>query len=156
MNIERSVNSLSRLVELRARDVDRLTGDLATQQALRMRFQNNLERMEDLFSTAGASHAACPVLSSNCAHYKTSLVDLIATHRQDLVRHDAAIEASRQALTQAALKHEGLDRVLQRKRQVLDHQRLAREQKQQDQLATQAWSRARLHAHGTIHPTSET
>lgn len=151
MSIERTIQSLSQLVALRAREVDRLTSELAQQQALRQRFQDNLERMEHLFATAASTDAGCPVLSSNSAHYKTSLVDLIGMHRRDLARHDADMETSRKALNQAALKHDGLDRALQDRRQLLDRQRHVREQKQQDQLATQAWSRKLPHARSGIH-----
>ncbi|QAU24298.1 flagellar export protein FliJ [Dyella sp. M7H15-1] len=154
MNTERTVNSLSRLVELRERDVDRLTSELASQQAVRVRYVNNLERMEHLLATAAASDMGCPVLSSNSAHYKASLIDLISHHRRDLACHDADIEVSRQALITAALKHRSLGHVLQNKRHALHQQQHTREQKQQDQLATQAWSRARLHAHGIHYPAN--
>ncbi|GAB2592584.1 flagellar FliJ family protein [Dyella jejuensis] len=153
MSMQRTVDSLARLVQLRAHDVDRLTGELANRQALRMRYQDNLERMEHLLDTTAAGDSGCPALASNSAHYKSSLCDLIAAHRQDLARHDATIEASRQALTQAALKHECLERALQGKRQVLERQRHRHEQKQQDQLAVQAW--CRNHSHSRVHLSSE-
>jgi flagellar export protein FliJ len=144
MSTQRTVNSLSRLVELRARDVDRLTGELASQQAVRMRYQHNLQRMEHLLTTAASSDMGCPVLSSNSSHYKESLVDLIIRHRQDLARHDVTIDTSRQALAQAALKHKSLDHALQGQRRLMDRQHRTRDQKQQDQLATQSWLRGRL------------
>jgi flagellar export protein FliJ len=144
MSTERTVQSLSRLVDLRALDVDRLTGELAGHQAMRARYQDILARMEHLLATAASSDMGCPVLSSNSAHYKASLVDLIINHRRDLARQEATIEASQKALTQAALKHKSLDHALQGKRDVLERERQGREQKQQDQLATQAWLRTRL------------
>ncbi|MFC4762321.1 flagellar export protein FliJ [Dyella koreensis] len=146
MSMGRTVNSLARLVDLRGREVERLTGELAGQQAMRKRYENNLTRMEQLLHAAAPSDQGCPVLSSNSALYKAWLADLIASHRQDLAHHDTVIAASRGALTIAALKHEGLGRVLHDKRALLERQHRVREQKQQDQLATQAWSRSRLQA----------
>lgn len=144
MSLERTVQSLSRLVELRERDVERMTAELASQQALRVRYQQNLRQMEHLLSTAGSSDMGCPALSSNSAHYKASLVDLIIDHHRDMQRHDEVIAASQQALTLANLRHKCLDVALQGKRQLLDRAQQAREQKQQDQLATQSWLRGRL------------
>lgn len=148
MSIERSVASMTRLITLRARDVERLTVELASQQAMRERYVRNLERMEDLLASIdihGNTHAA---LSLNGAQYKGALIDLIATHRNDLVRHDAGMRHGRQALASAACKHAGLDHVLQDKRQLLSQAHRQREQKQQDQLAVQAWSRSRPDAAG--------
>ena len=145
MNVQRTVHSLSRLVELRAIEVDRLERALAGQLALRRRYEHNLQRMEHLLDTTASSDMACPVLSSNSAHYKASLIDLIGRHRRELADHDRAIDGSKAALRQAMLRHEGLDRSLQDKRRALQREHKAREQKRQDQLATQAWSRHRFH-----------
>ena len=150
MSIERTVDSLARLVELRQVEVDRLGGELAGMQALRRRYQDNLERMEGLLATAVDPAHPCPVLYSNSAHYKTLLVDMIVDHRRELAGHEACMEQGRQALLRATLKHRRLDDALKDKRHALQGQRHAREQKRQDQLAAQAWCRTHFHSNGTI------
>lgn len=149
MSAGRTVHSLSRLVRLRQGELDRLTGELAGMQALRMRYQDNLRRMEGLLATAVDPGHPCPVLYSNSAHYKTLLVDMIVDHRRELASHEASMEQGRQALRDAALRHRRLDGALQNKRRQLQGQRNASDQKRQDQLAAQAWYRTHFLSNGT-------
>lgn len=152
MSVERIVNNLSRLVRLREREVDRLSGELVALQALRVRYQNNLERMEHLLATAADSDRGSPILSNNSARYKSLLIDMISNHRYEMMHHEVTIEAGRQALNYASLQQKRLDSVLQNKRQFLNSQLQVREQKKQDQFAAQAWCRVHFHAQENHRP----
>ena len=59
------VQQLSTLVDLRERDVDRLSADVATQQALRERYQRNLERMDRLCADTAALPTVSPMQAMN-------------------------------------------------------------------------------------------
>ena len=52
---QRTIASLGTLVELRSLDVDRLQADLASQEATRTRYQNNLARLDALTEGSGAT-----------------------------------------------------------------------------------------------------
>ena len=58
MKRENTIASLGTLVELRSLDVDRLQADLASQEATRARYRNNLARLDELASGSGASGAS--------------------------------------------------------------------------------------------------
>ncbi|WP_213762758.1 flagellar FliJ family protein [Caballeronia sp. dw_19] len=146
MNGERTVVSLARLVELRARERDRLKVELASKEALRERYRRSLERVQDMVTGLGQSGMANLALSINCADFKSSLVEMIHTHLSDLTRHEADMEVSQRALMRASLKHEALERTLCSKRHAIRLADEKRGQKRQDQLATQAWYRARREA----------
>jgi flagellar export protein FliJ len=146
MNAERTIVSLSRLVELRARERDRLGVELADKEALRARYRRNLQRMDELMTGLGQSGTTNLALSVNCGDVKASLLDTIHAHRNDLGRHEAEIEATRRALASASLRHEALERSLLRKRHALAVAGEKRDQKRQDQLASQAWHRTRRDA----------
>ncbi|GAB7539396.1 hypothetical protein [Burkholderia sp. 3C] len=143
MSTGRTVASLARLVALRDREVERLRRELADQEALRERYRRNLASMEHLLADAaasghaglGAAHAA---LALNGANYRMQLITMVHAHADDLMRHEATLDAHRAALTGALLKHRRLTHVLAAKRAALRDDAQRKQQKQQDQLATQA------------------
>lgn len=141
MTATKSMQSLSRLVALREQEVDRLTADVAAKQALRERYLGNLERLERLCESTGASGALPPVLSMNCAAYKQAVMQLAASHRQDLALHEADMAVAQQALLAASRRHEVLDQVLVRQQDRRRQAQQTQEQKRQDELATQVWWR---------------
>lgn len=143
MNLQNTVTNLGRLVDLRNREVETLTAELTRQHAVAERYRRNLQRMRDMLVDVGRSSAGCAVLASNSAHYKASLVDMIAAHRRDLASQETLIEASRVALESATLRRERVDRALQDKQGALRQERNVRDQKRQDQLALQSWVHAR-------------
>ena len=53
-----TIRSLGTLVQLRSTQVERLEADLASQEATRVRYQNNLQRLTALTHGSGASGAA--------------------------------------------------------------------------------------------------
>jgi len=143
MSMQGTLRSLTRLVELRARAVDATRAELARRHALAERMRQTLQRMHDLLREVGRHTAGSAVLASNSAHYKASLVDMIARQRRELSSHEALVEAARIDLEQVRLLHERLSRALETHHEALRRQAHARDQKRQDQLATQSW----VHAH---------
>ncbi|MCH8179148.1 MAG: flagellar export protein FliJ [Proteobacteria bacterium] len=135
------VQQLSTLVDLREREVDRLSADVASQQALRERYQRNLERMDQLCASTAALPVLSPLQAMNNGAYRLSLLAVADQHRQQLAVHDADMAASRQALHDAARRHEVLSQVLQRQHSALQRAEASRDQKRQDDLAAQVWRR---------------
>lgn len=143
MNTPQQVHSLGRLVDLREREVDRLTAELAAKQVVRQRYLGNLERLEQLRDGSGPSGALPLALSMNCAAYKQTVMQLVAAHRDDLAVHEADMALSQQALNAAACRHEVLNQVHEKRLRHLQQAQDLSEQKRQDELATQVWLRQR-------------
>ncbi|MEF7615617.1 flagellar export protein FliJ [Aquincola sp. MAHUQ-54] len=134
---------LNRLVELREREVDRLTADFAAREAMRQRYVGNIERMQALCRESGASGSVSPALAANFAGYKESLIQLAESHRTDLAAHEAQMVVAQQALHQAARGHEVLRQVVEKQAHALQRAEGVREQKRVDDLASQVWLRGR-------------
>lgn len=152
MSSGRHLNSLKRLVELREREVDRLSADVAAKHAVRDRYRANLERLEHLYRSSGASGSPLParqgavlspVLSLNCAGYKQAVMKMAEAHRTDLSLQEADVAVAQRALAAAVRRHESLDLVLERQLQGMRRLRESTEQKRQDELASQTWWRGR-------------
>ncbi|GHD63347.1 MULTISPECIES: flagellar export protein FliJ [Jeongeupia] len=143
MTQARTVLSLARLVALRDVEVDRLTADVAQKEALRQRYHHNLDRMAQLCADSAATGSLPPSLSLNCGNYKQAVFDMMAAHQRDLALHEADMAVTQRALQAASLKRETLDRVREQHSAVLQVEQDRREQKRQDELATQAWYRQR-------------
>ncbi len=156
MSDDPRVTSLARLVDLRAREVDRLGADMNTRRATRNRYERNVARLEQLCEGSGASGApvtgsrgvapsalVSPALSLNCAAYKQALMKMVDAHRADLSLHDADTTVVQRALLAASRRHASLDQELERLRADTRKVRTVREQKVQDDVALQIWSRNR-------------
>lgn len=139
-----TIASLSRLVDLRQREVDRLLSDMAGKQQVSARYRRNLDRLDGLCQGAGASGSASPVLSLNCGHYKQSVLQLAQAHRTELALHDADLAVAQQALAAASRRHEVLGKVLESKQIALQKSQEVLEQKRQDELASRVWFRGQM------------
>ena len=133
---------LHRLVDLRERTVDRLKSDFGAKQALQARYVANIERMQRLCESTGASGALPPALSLNCAAYKQSVMLMAESHRVDLQLHEADMAVAERALHSAAREHEALDQLVTRQQAAWQRVENSREQKRQDDMASQVWWRA--------------
>jgi flagellar export protein FliJ len=142
---KQTTQALSRLVELRERELERLSTDMASRQAVRTRYQENLARLDRLHQDLGPTGRLSPALSLNCGAYKQAVMHLAASHREDLALHEADMDVARQALAAAARQREVLGQVLERRERAARHQQQARERKHQDEIATQVWQRDRGH-----------
>lgn len=141
MKQSRTVKSLNTLVAMRDREVDSLMAEMAAKQAVRDRFQRNLERMASLCDSPVAQGSTSPVQALNSAHFKAAVMQMADLHRQDLALHEAEMAVSQQALQKAALNKEVLEQVLSRQQLDLRRAQSGQEQKRQDDMATQVWLR---------------
>lgn len=134
-----TIASLGTLVELRSLDVDRLQADLASQEATRTRYQNNLARLDALAEGSGATGALPLALALNCGAYKQNVMAMADLHRTDLALHEANMAVSQRKLADAWTRRELLGKVLEQE-QVLharEQERVVR--KREDDIATQSW-----------------
>jgi len=143
MTEQDKLRSLGRLVDLRNREVDRLTADMAGRQATRARYRSNIERMELLARDGGTSGSLPLSQSLNCADYKQAMLQLVSAHRQDLGLHEADMAVAQQALVAAARRREVLGQVLEQRQQDAVRVQVAQQQKRDDELASQVWWRGR-------------
>jgi len=144
MKREQTIASLGTLVQLRSLDVDRLQADLATQEATRVRYQNNLARLDALASGSGATGALAPVLALNCGDYKQNVLALADTHRMDLALHEANMAVAQRKLSEAWTKRELLGKVLEQQADLLSKEQERIVRKREDDIATQSWMAARV------------
>lgn len=140
MSERQRLRSLGRLVDLQSREVDRLSADVAEKRATRERYLRNLSRLQNLCDSHGPTGGS-PVLALNRAGYKQAMLKMVATHRVDLSLHESQLALSQRELIDAARRHEALDQVLQREHANVRQVTQVREQKQQDELASQVWWR---------------
>jgi flagellar export protein FliJ len=143
MKREQTIASLGTLVQLRGLDVDRLQADLASQEATRTRYQNNLARLDALASGSGATGALPPALALNCGAYKQNVMAMADLHRTDLALHEANMAVSQRKLADAWTKKELLGKVLEQQEHALAREQDRAQRKREDDIATQAWMAGR-------------
>lgn len=141
MKPEQTIASLTRLAELRQREVERQQAAVADKQRVRERYQRNLDRLDALYRNVGASGSSLAVSALNSGNYKHSVMQLAHAHRNDLALHDADLAVSRQALASASRQHESVNQLLARQRQDLQRAQDLQEQKRQDEMAALVWHR---------------
>ena len=133
------------VVNLREREKEKLVGELATRRALAERHRNTLAKLDALCETAGPSGAQRPAnlaaLSLNCGEYKSAVMKMAAGQRDELGLQEAEMRRTEQALVKATHRHEAMSKTLDRKLQGIARDEARREQKGQDELATQTWLR---------------
>ncbi|HTN67454.1 MAG TPA: flagellar FliJ family protein [Burkholderiaceae bacterium] len=134
------MQSLTTLIDLREREVERLRIDIAGKAAVRERYLGNLKRMEDLYAD-GSSCGLPPALSLNRGYYKHAVMQMADAHRTDLALHEADMAVTQRALTTAWCKQEVLGQVLAQKQKMAIAEVGRQERKQQDELAMQMWCR---------------
>ncbi len=143
MKRQQTIASLGTLVQLRSLDVDRLQADLASQEATRVRYQNNLARLDALASGSGATGALPPALALNCGAYKQNVLALAELHRTDLALHEANMAVAQRKLSEAWTKRELLGKVLARQEDLLSKEQDRIVRKREDDIATQSWMAGR-------------
>jgi len=138
-----TIASLGTLVQLRSLDVDRLQADLSSQEATRVRYQNNLARLDALAAGSGATGAMPPALALNCGAYKQNVLALADLHRTDLALHEANMAVAQRKLADAWTRRELLGKVLEQQQQHLARERDRVVRKREDEIATQSWMAGR-------------
>lgn len=140
---QRTIASLGTLVELRSLDVDRLQADLASQEATRARYQNNLARLDALATGSGATGALPLAQALNCGAYKQNVMAMADLHRTDLALHEANMAVSQRKLADAWTRRELLGKVLEQQQDLLDGEQQRALRKREDDIATQSWMAGR-------------
>lgn len=147
MSEHHRLRHLATLTSLREREVDKRNADMVERGAVRRRYVGNIERLEKLCQSTGATSLGAaktiPALSLNGAAYKQDVMKMTDAHRLDLSLHDAGMEVARRMLVSAVRSHEALDHELGRVHATLRHHRSKRDQKLQDETALQMWARRR-------------
>ncbi len=136
---EQTIASLGTLVQLRSLDVDRLQADLASQEATRARYRNNLARLDALATGSGPSGALPPALALNCGAYKQNVMAMADLHRTDLALHEANMAVAQRKLSDAWTKRELLGKVLEQQEDLLSKEQDRIVRKREDDIATQSW-----------------
>jgi len=136
------VTSLATLVDLREREVDRLAADMASKEAVRRRYCESIERLRGMCTGESAPASLPMALSLNLAGYKQAVLRMVEQHREDLALHEADMAVTQRALAAASQRREVLGQVLRREQHVLRAEQGVREQKRQDELASQVWWRS--------------
>ncbi|MGG7607535.1 flagellar FliJ family protein [Massilia sp. BKSP1R2A-1] len=134
-----TIASLGTLVQLRSLDVDRLQADLAGQEATRVRYQNNLARLDALATGSGATGALPPALALNCGAYKQNVMAMADLHRTDLALHEANMAVAQRTLSDAWTRRELLGKVLEQQESLHSKEQDRIVRKREDDIATQSW-----------------
>lgn len=134
-----TIASLGTLVQLRSLDVDRLQADLASQEATRVRYQNNLARLDALATGSGATGALPPALALNCGAYKQNVMAMADLHRTDLALHEANMAVAQRTLSDAWTRRELLGKVLEQQESLHSKEQDRIVRKRDDDIATQSW-----------------
>ena len=137
------IASLGTMVQLRSTEVERLQADLASQEATRTRYQNNLVRLASLAEGSGPSGALAPVLALNCGAYKQNVMAMADAHKVDLHLHEANMAVSQRKLTDAWTRRELLGKVLEQQQALAARDRERATRKREDDIATQSWMAGR-------------
>ena len=154
MNTQRVVAGLSKLVAMRAQEVDRIAADVAARDAEGARYRRHISQMTALMQSVETGAHVHPAHAMNGARYRSAMADLIHRHERELALHAASVASLRADLRHARLRHEQIDVVRRKKLTVLDNEQRARARKNEDQQASQAWLRRRLsHGNTTAHPS---
>jgi flagellar export protein FliJ len=140
---QRTIASLGTLVELRSIAVDRLQADLASQEATRTRYRNNLARLDALAAGSGATGALPPALALNCGAYKQNVMAMADLHRTDLALHEANMAVAQRKLADAWARRELLGKVLEQEQGALAREQERALRKREDDIATQSWMAGR-------------
>ncbi len=132
---------LARLAQLRERERAQCQADLAQHMATGERYRRRVEQLDELWQSSTVGSAPAPSLALNCANYKQTVLELASRHREDLARHDTATDQARQDLLAATRRHGAIDKILTLQLQAQARAQRSREQKRQDEMASQLWLR---------------
>ncbi|WAC75538.1 hypothetical protein OU995_12900 [Roseateles sp. SL47] len=129
---------LGRLLELQQLQLDRQQAELVAQQQLCQRVQGTVQRLEALGAHASLAGTQLPGLAQNSAVYKQAMLAWADQQRQELVRRQAELAQAQAQALESARRQASLKQLLSLAdaRALVDAQR--REQKRDDEVATQA------------------
>ena len=135
------LHAMNLLLRLSDGEVERRGAELTAKQALIARSQRTLARLDALCGEQSAT--VSPVLAHGRAVYKQNLMAMMAAQRQDLALVEADAAVSQQRLGQARLARERIAHGQMTLAGALARQAARREQRDCDELASQAWQRGK-------------
>lgn len=146
-NKQRLEQNLGQLVHLQQLALERQQAQLLAQARLCERVEGTVQRLESLSAHASlagvpAGGTSLPGLAQNSAAYKQAMLAWADQQRQELARRQQELAQAQAATLAVARKKETLLQLQQRVAVQLRLDGERREQKRQDDLALQAWSRA--------------
>jgi flagellar export protein FliJ len=141
MNARHHLQSMSLMLKLRQRDVERAADELKAKHALHSRYRRNIERLDVLGAAASSAVTFNASQALNMSAYKGQLATLKLGQQQDLALSLADAEISRQALVQARLRREAMAQVRDATALRLSREGDVREQKRSDDAAVLSWQR---------------
>ncbi|HEN3568287.1 TPA: flagellar export protein FliJ [Yersinia enterocolitica] len=139
---DKLMNTLQRLQQLRQRELNQATSQLAQQKQLCQRYQNNINALGALthFALMPVAGAA---LMTNSASYKRNIQRVIDWQKQEQVLANIEAGKLQTHLQQQACREKIVAVVLEQQQQQLQVAQGRREQKITDGLAAQCWQRRR-------------
>ncbi len=129
---------LGRLLELQQLQLDRQQAQLVAQQQLCQRVQGTVQRLEALSAHASLAGSQLPGLAQNSAVYKQAMLAWADQQRQELARRQADLAQAQTEAMASARRQASLQQLLSLAdaRALVEAQR--REQKRDDEVASQA------------------
>lgn len=142
MSESQGMHGLGQLLRIKDGELEKLGRDLAHKRAVQARYQAAIARTDGLVQAAAPQGRVNPALLINGANYKQVVLGMLAMQRQDLALHEADMAVSQARLLAATQRRDALgqlhDSQLAAQRQAGER----RAQRQQDEMASQAWWRA--------------
>lgn len=139
----RTLKTLERMVQLRARSVSELSSKLSQQQQLCQRYDKNIQALQALTLPAADASSHHAALMRNQAQYKKNLQRIIAWQDQEKALATLRMQEIQRDLLQEARRENGFQTVLDKRKEALALEQQRRDQKTTDAISAQCWIRQR-------------
>ncbi|OQS33877.1 flagellar export protein FliJ [Chromobacterium haemolyticum] len=143
MSVENRLKNLSCLKAIQRVRVEKLEKDLALLNQQRDAYLKNIQSLQHMFDSMRVSGASC-ALEMNRADYRRQVLEMVKLHQWELSVHEAKMQAGREQLWQSALVQKKWEGAYEKVEKQYCHLQKVKEQKQQDELASQIFLRQPL------------
>lgn len=134
---------LEQYFQLRARQIDTLTGDVAAQRQLCQRLENNIQNLTALADASPQTDEASALWMNNQSAYKQALHRIINWQKQTHALANMEAGKLQQQLLQQSRQQKGLETVIQGQQKAQETEQQRKEQRSTDAISTQIWLRQR-------------
>lgn len=136
----KTLRTLEQLIQLRARGVRDLRGQLSSQHQLCQRYENNIQALQSLSAVPpeATGHAAMMI---NQAHYKKNLQRIINWQKQEQALAQLKAQQLQQDLLSEARREKGVQLALDQRREQAATEAARKAQKLTDAQSVQCWLR---------------
>jgi flagellar export protein FliJ len=139
----RTLKTLEKMVQLRARSVSELSSKFSQQQQLCQRYDKNIQALQALALPAAGSGTQHAALMRNQAQYKKNLQRIIAWQDQEKALATLKMQEIQRDLLQEARRENGFQTVLDKRKEAHALEQQRRDQKTTDAISAQSWIRQR-------------